>query len=226
MASTFHVKKTNLITTHRHKFLSQDSRGIMRGSPLLTSKLYRPFTFLVCLSALGDNTNLMMATGLTTNNAQTAFSSSPFCNKRSIMTTTKRVTREATFCNDNKFSERNTKICTSTRRTFTATALSASKSLLPSTTTTTTTTTTTRQDLEKLKVPELKQKLRTLGLKVGGRKSELIDRLLETTTSKSTLPNTESLLDNEELSRPPSNGDDQRVAVVPADGVVILACKS
>lgn len=40
-----------------------------------------------------------------------------------------------------------------------------------------------REDLEQLTVPLLKDRLRTQGLKVSGRKSELIDRLLESSIS-------------------------------------------
>lgn len=82
-----------------------------------------------------------------------------------------------------------------------------------------------RDELERLTVPELKTQLRSLGLKVGGRKAELVDRLV--------------LGDNENVNAKPSTNptpstneeeiDGSEVAVydsVPNNAVVILACKS
>lgn len=83
-----------------------------------------------------------------------------------------------------------------------------------------------RDDLERLTVPELKTQLRSLGLKVGGRKAELVDRLMvlgdhENGTGKLSTSPTPST-NKEEI-------DGSDVAVydsVPNNAVVILACKS
>ena len=61
-------------------------------------------------------------------------------------------------------------------------------------------------DLEDLRVPELKDRLRSLGQKVGGKKAELIERLRSA----------------EGMDPPPPPAYD----AVPSNAVVILACKS
>lgn len=75
-----------------------------------------------------------------------------------------------------------------------------------------------------MKVTELKDRLRSLGMKVGGNKAELIDRLL--------LHNSNPIDDDKNGSIVAAVVDPQaaQAAVlyptVPKDGVVILACKS
>lgn len=77
-----------------------------------------------------------------------------------------------------------------------------------------------RQDLEGLKVPELKDRLRLMGLKVGGRKSELIDRIL-LSSSEGDGEGKQVLIEEEQLQKPEAH-----YATLPSDAVVILACKS
>ena len=71
--------------------------------------------------------------------------------------------------------------------------------------------------LESLHVPELKNKLRVRGLKVGGRKAELIDRLRG--YGGDVLSEVETV---EDIGNTPL----QHVASVPIDGIVIEAGKS
>lgn len=81
-----------------------------------------------------------------------------------------------------------------------------------------------RDELESMTVPELKEQLRSLGRKIGGRKSELVDRLV-TAGDDIAIPSLSS-------SMPTSTHDEvvelaaAAYARVPDDAVVILACKS
>lgn len=72
-----------------------------------------------------------------------------------------------------------------------------------------------RDDLERMTVPELKEQLRSLGMKVGGRKSDLVGRILSDADPS--------------LGIMPTNGEVVELAAydkVPDDAVVIFACKS
>mmetsp|Transcript_23676 Transcript_23676/g.34508 ORF Transcript_23676/g.34508 Transcript_23676/m.34508 type:complete len:169 (+) Transcript_23676:22-528(+) len=81
-----------------------------------------------------------------------------------------------------------------------------------------------RDMLQDLRVPELKDRLRALGLRVGGRKGDLIDRILanKEVQEQAILP----------ISQPPTlQSEDGLISIydrIPNDGssVTILACKS
>jgi hypothetical protein len=76
----------------------------------------------------------------------------------------------------------------------------------------------TREELERMTAPELKERLRSLHMKVGGRKSELVGRILS--GNDVAIPS---------LSIMPTSGEVVELAAfdrVPDDAVVILACKS
>ena len=79
-----------------------------------------------------------------------------------------------------------------------------------------------RSELERLTVPELKAQLRSSGLKVGGRKAELVDRLVLGSSNKTTSSSIQSSVNTEE-----SDGSEDAVYdSVPSNAVVIFACKS
>ena len=78
-----------------------------------------------------------------------------------------------------------------------------------------------RDELERLTVPELKAQLRSLELKVGGRKAELVDRLVLGNNNAVSSPVQSSIRMEE------SDGSEAGVFdSVPSNAVVILACKS
>ena len=82
-----------------------------------------------------------------------------------------------------------------------------------------------RDELERLTVPELKSQLRSLDLKVGGRKAELVDRLILASGSTMATSATSSKRSTKSVT-PRDETDDLVYDSVPNDAVVILACKS
>jgi len=78
-----------------------------------------------------------------------------------------------------------------------------------------------RDELESMTVPELKEQLRSLGRKVGGRKAELVDRVL----LSDDIVNPSSL--SAAADTPPTiQVMELKYDRVPDNAVVILACKS
>jgi hypothetical protein len=76
--------------------------------------------------------------------------------------------------------------------------------------------------LERITIPELNEQLCSLGIKVGGRKSELVGRILSGDDVAVAIPSLS-------IMNMPTNGGEVVVlvayAIVPDDDVVILACK-
>jgi hypothetical protein len=64
------------------------------------------------------------------------------------------------------------------------------------------------ESLEALTVSQLKEKLKSLGLKVSGSKSELVERLKEETTARSTASELSSLSDKSGIGMSPTDSDD------------------
>jgi hypothetical protein len=73
-------------------------------------------------------------------------------------------------------------------------------------------------------IPELKEQLRSLGMKVGGRKSELVGRILSVDDVAVAIPSLSI------MNMRTNGGEGMELAAVydrvPDDAVVILACKS
>jgi hypothetical protein len=80
----------------------------------------------------------------------------------------------------------------------------------------------TMEALKALKVPELKDRLRARGLKVGGNKSDLIDRLIMSSPRSNN-----SLEDMKRITKPPIKTTAKTTMdSIPNGSVLILACKS
>jgi hypothetical protein len=81
-----------------------------------------------------------------------------------------------------------------------------------------------RDELERMTIPELKEQLRSLGMKVGGRKSELVGRILSVDDVAVAIPSLSI------MNMRTNGGEGMELAAVydrvPDDAVVILACKS
>jgi hypothetical protein len=78
--------------------------------------------------------------------------------------------------------------------------------------------------LERITIPELNEQLCSLGIKVGGRKSELVGRILSGDDLAVAIPSLSI------MNMPTNGGEGMELAAVydrvPDDAVVILACKA
>lgn len=85
-----------------------------------------------------------------------------------------------------------------------------------------------REELERLKVPELKEQLRALGLTVGGRKSELIDRIIlgDNDANYIDVPSITNPTARTEYYDTAATTADIAYDSLPDDAIVIFACKS
>jgi hypothetical protein len=81
-----------------------------------------------------------------------------------------------------------------------------------------------RNEFERITIPELNEQLCSLGIKVGGRKSELVGRILSGDDLAVAIPSLSI------MNMPTNGGEGMELAAVydrvPDDAVVILACKA